>query len=172
MVQRLSHTFDRALTLVGLVVVLAGCVSEQQTPYPRTPAPVPPTTQTRPPQPQYPATDATCAAADSANAGTGSASATAGRSRSRPSRLRCRTKHNAPRPRVTCRRRFRFSSARSAFSPTARQLWIELARCHLKEGNTAQAEQFARKALLFTGNRYDLEQQAWVVIADARAQKQ
>src|SRR6476646_10222390 len=53
MVQRLSHTFDRALTLVGLVVVLAGCVSEQQTPYPRTRTPVPPTTQTRPPS-QYP----------------------------------------------------------------------------------------------------------------------
>jgi len=55
--------------------------------------------------------------------------------------------------------------------PDSAQLWIELARCHLKEGNAAQAEQFARKALLFTGNRYDLEQQAWVVIADARAEK-
>ena len=55
--------------------------------------------------------------------------------------------------------------------PDSAQLWIELARCHLKEGNAAQAEQFARKALLFTGSRYDLEQQAWVVIADARAEK-
>jgi cytochrome c-type biogenesis protein CcmH/NrfG len=53
--------------------------------------------------------------------------------------------------------------------PDRAELWIDLARLHLKEGNPAQAEQFARKALLFTGQRYDLEQQAWVVIADARA---
>ena len=53
--------------------------------------------------------------------------------------------------------------------PDRAELWLELARVHLKEGNAAQAEQFARKALLFTGNRYDLEQQAWVVIADAQA---
>jgi Tfp pilus assembly protein PilF len=55
--------------------------------------------------------------------------------------------------------------------PDRAELWIELARVHLKEGNAAQAEQFARKALLFTHDRYDLEQQAWVVIADARAAK-
>jgi Flp pilus assembly protein TadD len=53
--------------------------------------------------------------------------------------------------------------------PDKAELWIDLARLHLKEGNSAQAEQFARKALLFTGQRYDLEQQAWVVIANARA---
>ncbi len=53
--------------------------------------------------------------------------------------------------------------------PNRPELWIELARVHLQNGSAAQAEQFARKALLFTGNRYDLEQQAWVVIADAQA---
>jgi len=53
--------------------------------------------------------------------------------------------------------------------PDRAELWLELARVHLKEGDAAQAEQFARKALLYTGNRYDLEQQAWVVIADAKA---
>ncbi len=53
--------------------------------------------------------------------------------------------------------------------PTRPELWLELARAHLQNGNPAQAEQFARKALLFTGNRYDLEQQAWAVISDAQA---
>lgn len=55
--------------------------------------------------------------------------------------------------------------------PDKAELWLDLARLHLKEGNPAQAEQFARKALLFTGQRYDLEQQAWVIIADAKAAK-
>jgi Tfp pilus assembly protein PilF len=55
--------------------------------------------------------------------------------------------------------------------PDKPELWLDLARLHLKEGNPAQAEQFARKALLFTGQRYDLEQQAWVIIADAKAAK-
>ena len=53
--------------------------------------------------------------------------------------------------------------------PDRAELWLALARAHLKEGDAAQAEQFARKALQFTRDRYDLEQQAWVVIADARA---
>jgi hypothetical protein len=53
-------------------------------------------------------------------------------------------------------------------SPDDPELWIELARLHLRDGNAAQAEQFARKALLFTGKRYDLEQQAWAIIGEAR----
>lgn len=53
-------------------------------------------------------------------------------------------------------------------SPDDPELWIELARLHLQDGNAAQAEQFARKALLFTGKRYDLEQQAWAIIGEAR----
>lgn len=53
-------------------------------------------------------------------------------------------------------------------APDDAELWIELARLHLEDGNAAQAEQFARKALLFTGKRYDLEQQAWSIIGDAR----
>jgi Tfp pilus assembly protein PilF len=53
--------------------------------------------------------------------------------------------------------------------PDRAELWLALARAHLQEGDASQAEQFARKALLFTRDRYDLEQQAWVVIADARA---
>jgi cytochrome c-type biogenesis protein CcmH/NrfG len=150
MVQRLNHAFDRALTLVGIVVVLAGCVSEQQTPYPRTPTPIPPSTQTRQPQ-QYPVptqpkpqSTVTLALQDEAQ--------------------RAATAGDLPKAIQILERAIRIQ-------PDSAQLWIELARCHLKEGNAAQAEQFARKALLFTGNRYDLEQQAWVVIADARAEK-
>ena len=169
MVQRLNHTFDRALTLVGLVVVLAGCVSEQQTPYPRTPAPVPPTTQTRPPS-QYPVpTQPTPQPVPQ----------TPAPAQPQPSQ---------PKPQSTVTLALQDEAQRAAtagdlpkaiqilerairIQPDSAQLWIELARCHLKEGNAAQAEQFARKALLFTGSRYDLEQQAWVVIADARADK-
>ncbi|HTK98770.1 MAG TPA: tetratricopeptide repeat protein [Pseudomonadales bacterium] len=167
MVQRLNHTFDRALAHVGLVVVLAGCVSEQQTPYPRTPAPIPPTSQTRPPsqypvptqpspqpipqapapvQPQQPKPQSTVTLALQDEA------------------QRAATAGDLPKAIQILERAIRIQ-------PDSAQLWIELARCHLKEGNAAQAEQFARKALLFTGNRYDLEQQAWVVIADARAEK-
>jgi tetratricopeptide repeat protein len=169
MVQRLNHTFDRALTLVGLVVVLAGCVSEQQTPYPRTPTPVPPSTQTRPPQ-QYPAPTQPAPQPTPQS----------------PAPVQPQPQQPKPQSTVTLALQDEAQRAATAgdlpkaiqilerairIQPDSAQLWIELARCHLKEGNAAQAEQFARKALLFTGNRYDLEQQAWVVIADARAEK-
>jgi hypothetical protein len=169
MVQRLSHTFDRALTLVGLMVVLAGCVSEQQTPYPRAPTPVPPSTQTRPPQ-QYPAPTQPAPQPIPQT----------------PAPVQPQPQQPKPQSTVTLALQDEAQRAATAgdlpkaiqilerairIQPDSAQLWIELARCHLKEGNAAQAEQFARKALLFTGNRYDLEQQAWVVIADARAEK-
>jgi hypothetical protein len=170
MVQRLNHTYDRALTLVGIVFVLAGCVSEQQTPYPRTPAPAPPSTQTRPPASQYPpSTQAPQPIPQT------------------PAPVQPQQPQPKPQSTVTLALQDEAQRAATAgdlpkaiqilerairIQPDSPTLWIELARCHLKEGNTAQAEQFARKALLFTGNRYDLEQQAWVVIADARAQKQ
>jgi hypothetical protein len=169
MVQRLNHAFDRALTLVGIVVVLAGCVSEQQTPYPRTPTPIPPSTQTRPPQ-QYPVP-------------TQPAPQPIPQS---PAPVQPQPQQPKPQSTVTLALQDEAQRAATAgdlpkaiqilerairIQPDSAQLWIELARCHLKEGNAAQAEQFARKALLFTGNRYDLEQQAWVVIADARAEK-
>lgn len=171
MVQRLSHTFDRALALVGVVVVLAGCVSEQQTPYPRTPVPVTTTTQTHPPQPQYPQPTQPAPQPIPQT----------------PAPVQPQQPQPKPQSTVTLALQDEAQRAATAgdlpkaiqilerairIQPDSPTLWIELARCHLKEGNTAQAEQFARKALLFTGNRYDLEQQAWVVIADARAQKQ
>ncbi len=169
MVQRLNHTLPRALTLVGLMVVLAGCVSEQQTPYPRAPTPVPPSTQTRPPQP-YPAPTQPAPQPIPQT----------------PAPVQPQPQQPKPQSTVTLALQDEAQRAATAgdlpkaiqilerairIQPDSAPLWIELARCHLKEGNAAQAEQFARKALLFTGNRYDLEQQAWVVIADARAEK-
>jgi hypothetical protein len=52
--------------------------------------------------------------------------------------------------------------------PSRAELWIDLARLHLDEGDAAGAEQFARKALLFTRNRPDLEQSAYSVISQAQ----
>ena len=169
MVQRLNHPLDRTLAVVGLVVVLTGCVTEQQSPYPRTPAPLPPQTQTSPPS-QYPAP-------------------TQPAPRPLPqSPAPVQPDQATPKPQSTVTLALQDEAQRAAtagdlpkaiqilerairIQPDSAQLWIQLARCHLKEGNGAQAEQFARKALLFTGNRYDLEQQAWVVIADARSEK-
>ena len=164
MVQRLNHAFDRALTLVGLVVVLAGCVSEQQTPYPRTPAPVPPSTQTHPPS-QYPVpTQPTPQPVPQTPAPAQPLPSQPKPQSTVTLALQDETAGDLPKAIQILERAIRIQ-------PDSAQLWIELARCHLKEGNAAQAEQFARKALLFTGSRYDLEQQAWVVIADARADK-
>jgi len=52
--------------------------------------------------------------------------------------------------------------------PSRPELWIDLARLHLEEGDKSGAEQFARKALLFTKNRPDLEQQAYTLISNAQ----
>ncbi len=170
MVQRLNHFFDRALPVVGLVALLSGCVTEQQAPYPRAPAPLPPQTQTRPPSQQYPAP------AQPAPQPIPQSPAPVQPERATPKpqstvtlalqdeAQRAATAGDLPRAIQILERAIRIQ-------PDSAQLWIELARCHLQEGNAAQAEQFARKALLFTGSRYDLEQQAWVVIADARAEK-
>jgi len=52
--------------------------------------------------------------------------------------------------------------------PNRPELWIDLARLHLEEGDKSGAEQFARKALLFTKDRPELEQQAYTLISDAQ----
>ena len=49
------------------------------------------------------------------------------------------------------------------------ELWLDLASCHLAQGDYDAAEQFARKALLFTGSKFDMEQRAWSVIGAAQA---
>ena len=167
MVQRLSHGFDRALIAVASVVLLAGCVTEQPAPNRGPYPPAPPQTVPRQPTP-YPLPYPTPAPQPTP-------------APAQPDRAQPRTQ-----PSVTLALQDEAQRAATAgdlskatqilerairIEPDRPELWIELARVHLKEGNPAQAEQFARKALLFTGNRYDLEQQAWVVIADARAAK-
>lgn len=169
MVQRLNDPFDRALLVAAFVSLLAGCVTEEQAPPSRSPYPAPPS-QTAPrqptpyPYPTQPVPQPTPSPAPP-----------------QPDRAQPRTQ-----PSVTLALQDEAQRAATAgdlskaaqilerairIEPDRPELWIELARVHLKEGNPAQAEQFARKALLFTGNRYDLEQQAWVIIADARAAK-
>jgi hypothetical protein len=171
MVQRLNHAFDRALIVAAFVSLLAGCVTEEQAPPSRSPYPAPPP-QTAPRQPTpYPYPYPTQPAPQQP----------APTPAPQPDRAQPRTQ-----PSVTLALQDEAQRAATAgdlskatqileralrIEPDRPELWIELARVHLKEGNPAQAEQFARKALLFTGNRYDLEQQAWVIIADARAAK-
>jgi tetratricopeptide (TPR) repeat protein len=166
MVQRLNHSFDRALIAAAFVSLLAGCVTQEQAPPSRSPYPAPPQTAPRQPTPYpYPTQPAPQAAPAPVPA--------------QPDRAQPRTQ-----PSVTLALQDEAQRAATAgdlskatqilerairIEPDRPELWIELARVHLKEGNPAQAEQFARKALLFTGSRYDLEQQAWVIIADARA---
>ncbi|NJN51715.1 MAG: tetratricopeptide repeat protein [Gammaproteobacteria bacterium] len=55
--------------------------------------------------------------------------------------------------------------------PDRPELWIDLARLHLDEGDAVGAEQFARKALLYTRTRHDLEQQAYLIISQAQRQR-
>ena len=169
MVQRLNRTFDRTLPVAALLMLLAGCVTQSpapggpppaprgtpqtvprqpqpQTQYPSQPQPYPRPTPAPAPQPAQPKPQSTVTLALQDEA------------------QRAATAGDLPKAIQIIERAIRIQ-------PDSAQLWIELARLHLKEGNPAQAEQFARKALLFTGNRYDLEQQAWVVISDARTAK-
>ena len=53
--------------------------------------------------------------------------------------------------------------------PDRPDLWVGLATIHLEQGDYDAAEQLARKSLLFTGKRYDVEQRAWSVIGAAEA---
>jgi len=163
MVQRLRRYPDRTFILVGLVVLLSGCVTQSQAP--TRPAPLPaPHTQTGQPAP-VPLPSQTTPL---------------------PTPAPVMPEHPPARPQASVTLALQDEAQRAAtagdfskatqilerairIEPDRAELWLELARVHLKEGNAAQAEQFARKALLFTHERYDLEQQAWVVIADARA---
>jgi len=170
LVQRLTvqtRLARRSATFAALCALLAGCVTESPAPRPYPPATppvvnrpaIPPSTPPSQPYPQYPQPTPSPA----------------------PS-----TAQPTPKPQSTVTLALQDEAQRAAtagdyakatqilerairIEPDRAELWLELARVHLKEGDAAQAEQFARKALLFTGNRYDLEQQAWVVIADAKA---
>ncbi len=173
MVQRLTEArtarrsgVHRIATTTLVAGLLVGCATEQPAPPPSRYPPLPPPTQTRPPT-QPPTTQPS----------------------PRPQPLPTppqAEERPTPKPQSTVTLALQDEAQRAAtagdyaksiqilerairIEPDRAELWLELARVHLKEGNAAQAEQFARKALLFTGNRYDLEQQAWVVIADAKA---
>jgi tetratricopeptide (TPR) repeat protein len=54
--------------------------------------------------------------------------------------------------------------------PDAPELWLLLSQVNLDAGDPAAAEQLARKALQFVGNRANLEQQAWTLIDSAQRQ--
>ena len=164
MVQRLTRG-NRVSIIAGMVVLLAACATQapaptrvppppaptQPAPARPAPRPLPPLRRHRPvpapttpsqPQSRPPSASVTLALQDEAQ--------------------RAATAGDLPKAIQILERAIRIE-------PDRAELWLALARAHLKEGDAAQAEQFARKALLFTRDRYDLEQQAWVVIADARA---
>ena len=171
MVQRLTFDIDfsRVALFVALCALLAGCVTETQAPPRRPPAAppvvnrpaIPPPTAPTQPYPSYPPpTQApTPAPSQAAPAPKPQSSVTLA--------LQDEAQHAATAGDYAKATQILERAIR--IEPDRAELWLELARVHLKEGDAAQAEQFARKALLFTGNRYDLEQQAWVVIADAKA---
>lgn len=54
--------------------------------------------------------------------------------------------------------------------PDAPELWLLLSQVNLDAGDPAAAEQLARKALQFVGNRANLEQRAWSLIDAAKRQ--
>lgn len=171
MVQRLKGGRLRVLLLATIAFVVSGCVT-QSYPYP-SPRPAPPPPQTQPTQPGYPPVSSVPEQVPIIES---------------PSVAGPTTAQPQPRPSSPVTLALQDESQRAAaagdlpkaiqiierairIQPDKPELWLDLARLHLKEGNPAQAEQFARKALLFTGQRYDLEQQAWVIIADAQAAK-
>jgi hypothetical protein len=168
MVQRLNRLRIRAL-LVTVAITLSGCVTQSQ-PSVRSAPPRPPTQQ---PGPVY---------------SPGAGVPTPAPIIESPSTAGPAPGQAPPKPESSVTLALQSESERAAaagdlpkaiqilerairIQPDKAELWLDLARLHLKEGNPAQAEQFARKALLFTGQRYDLEQQAWVIIADAKAAK-
>ena len=161
MVQRLNHIGGGIL----LLILLAGCVTQSGAPVYR--APPPPHTQNVPPAypPTYPQPAPAPIVDSPSTVVPGQPQPKAESSVTlalQDESHRAAAAGDLPKAIQILERAIRIQ-------PDRAELWIDLARLHLKEGNPAQAEQFARKALLFTGQRYDLEQQAWVVIADARA---
>ncbi len=164
MVQRLTPG-NRVSIIAGMVVLLAACATQAPAPTRAPPPPAP--TQTVPsrpaPRPLPPASVPQGVPAPT----------TPSQPQSRPPSAsvtlalqdeaqRAATAGDLPKAIQILERAIRIE-------PDRAELWLALARAHLKEGDAAQAEQFARKALQFTRDQYDLEQQAWVVIADARA---
>jgi len=168
MVQRLNRLGTRAL-LVAVAFALSGCVTQSQPPVRG--APLPP--QTQQPGPMYPpgaAVPNPVPIIESPSA----AGPTTGQPPAKPESsvtLALQSESERAAAAGDLPKAIQILERAIRIQPDKAELWLDLARLHLKEGNPAQAEQFARKALLFTGQRYDLEQQAWVIIADAKAAK-
>lgn len=54
-------------------------------------------------------------------------------------------------------------------NPRQADLWLRLAKLHLEQADLEAAIQYANKTISLAGQRMDWVQQAWLVIADARA---
>ena len=149
MVQRLNTRFDRALTLVGH----RSCCSPVASP---SAGAVPAHRRRRCRPPRRHARPAISGVRRSRR-----------RNRSRKHRAPVQPLPQQPKPQSTVTLALQDEAQRAAtagdlpkaiqilerairIQPDSAELWLELARVHLKEGNAAQAEQFARKALLFT----------------------
>ena len=160
MVQRLTGYGHRTALAAGFVVLLAACATQAPAPTRAPPPPAPPRSVPLPPPPPRPMPPQVVPAPGApAPAQPKSPAVTLAL---QDEAQRATTAGDLPKAIAILERAIRIE-------PDRAELWLALARVHLKEGDAAQAEQFARKALLYTRDRYDLEQQAWVVIADARA---
>ena len=56
-------------------------------------------------------------------------------------------------------------------NPRQADLWTKLAVIHLNNHDPDQAQRFANKAIVLAGSRADWLRDAWLVIADAKAQQ-
>jgi len=161
MVQRL---IDRALPWIAVVVLLAGCAttpSYPSRPPPPPPQTVPPSAPSMPgqPAPTYP---------DQPPAPPSTATPT----RPDPSvSLALREESLQAASRGDTAQAIALIERAIRIEPDRPELWLDLAKLHLEEGDYASAEQFARKALLYTRNHPELEQQAYVVISDAQRRR-
>jgi hypothetical protein len=152
---RRSHA--RTVLILATVVLLGGCAAA--TPQPRQPErPAPPSGQTAPTPP-------------------GQASPAPDPVPERPATAPA----PAPGPTLALQRESAHAAAAGDYyraiallerairiQPADPQLWLDLARVHLRQGAHPEAEQFARKALSLTRGNYTLEQDAWVLIDQAR----
>jgi Tfp pilus assembly protein PilF len=132
-----------SLPVLLAAVLLAGCASPQPAPRPPGASPLPPQSGTEsPPSDALPAPSVTLALRrDSARA------AAVG----------------------DTHRAIELLERAIRIEPAEPQLWLDLAHLHLEQGSFDEAEQFARKALSLAGDRYQLEQDAWLLIDHAQA---
>jgi uncharacterized protein HemY len=153
----------RAVSLLALCSLLGACAIPVTPTYPRptpAPAPVPPPARTVPPATPTPTPPVPPTPAPTPPAAP----------RPAPSvTLALVEESDAARARGDYDKAVALLERAIRIEPDRPELWLSLAKAHLAQGDYAAAEQLARKSLLFTGKRYDLEQQAWSVIGAAEA---